>query len=93
MKRRPSLFKNTTTTLPENTETILAIKLADIVITDDALGTNTLSLTGADAAFFEIVGTELRLKAGVPLDFETKSSYSVTVNVDDATVGATPTPQ
>ena len=82
-------LQNTTTTLPENTSTASAIKLADIVVTDDALGTNTLSLSGADAAFFEIVGTALRLKAGTVLDFETKSSYSVTVNVDDTTVGAT----
>ena len=33
-----------------------AIRIADIVITDDALGTNNLSLAGADAANFEIVG-------------------------------------
>ena len=28
--------------------------MADIVVTDDALGTETLTLTGADAALFEI---------------------------------------
>ena len=39
-------------------------KVADIVTTDDALGTNNLTLGGADAALFEIVGTELRLIAG-----------------------------
>ena len=83
-------LQNTTTTLPENTSTAAAIKLADIVVTDDALGTNTLSLTGADAAFFEIVGTELRLKSGTVLNFEAKSSYGVTINVDDTTVGSTP---
>ncbi len=33
---------------------------------------------------------KLRLKAGVALDFETKQSYSVTVNVDDASVGNSP---
>ena len=44
------------------------------MITDDALGTNTLSLSGADAALFEIVGgTELHLRAGTTLDFETQS--------------------
>ena len=41
-------------------------------MTDDALGTNTLALTGADAAAFEIVGSELFLKAGTVLDFETQ---------------------
>ena len=83
-------LQNVVTTLPENTSTASAIKLADIVVTDDALGTNALSLSGTDAAFFEIVGTALRLKAGTTLNFEAKSSYSVTVNVNDAAVGATP---
>lgn len=66
------------------------IKVADIAITDDALGTNNLSLSGTDASFFEIVGNELRLKAGTVLDYETKSSYNVIVEVDDSTVGSTP---
>ena len=47
-------------------------------------------LTGADAAFFEIVGNALFLKAGTALDFESKSSYAVAVTVDDPTVGGTP---
>ncbi len=81
---------NTTTTFPEDQDTSVAIKVADIVITDDALGTNNLSLSGADAALFEIVGTELRLIAGANLDFETNPSLDVTVEVDDTTVGATP---
>ena len=55
---------NTTTTFPEDADTTSAIKVADIVVTDDALGTNTLSLSGADAALFQIVGTELFLVAG-----------------------------
>ena len=83
-------LQNVTTTLPENTSTASAIVLADIVVTDDALGTNGLSLSGADAGAFEIVGTTLRLKAGVVLDYETKSSYAVTVSVDDTSVGSTP---
>ncbi|WP_254563841.1 putative Ig domain-containing protein, partial [Oscillatoria sp. HE19RPO] len=37
-----------------------------------------------------ISGSELYLKAGTTLDFATKSSYDVTVEVDDTTVGATP---
>ncbi len=81
---------NVVATLTEDTDTSAAIKIADIVITDDALGTNSLSLTGADAADFEIVGTELRLRAGTTLNFEAKSSFDVTVQVDDTTVGGTP---
>ena len=82
-------FSNTVTSLQENTSTATAIRVADIAITDDALGINELSLGGADAAFFEIVGNQLRLKSGTVLDFEVKTSYSVTVNVNDATVGTT----
>ena len=81
---------NLVNTLAENTDTSSAIRIADIVITDDALGTNNLTLSGADAADFEIVGTELRLRAGTTLDFETKSSFDVTVEVDDNTVGVNP---
>ena len=80
---------NTTTAIDENTDTSFGVKVADIVVADDALGANTLGLTGADAGSFEIVGSALRLKAGV-LDFETKQSYSVQVTVNDATVGGDP---
>jgi len=76
--------------LAENASTATFTTLATILVTDDALGVNTLSLTGTDAGSFEIVGNALRLRAGVSLDFETKPTYSVTVNVDDATVGSTP---
>ena len=76
--------------LAENASTTSATELSTITITDDANGTNTLSLGGADAARFEIVTGKLFLKAGVALDHETKSSYSVRVNVDDTTVGSTP---
>jgi Ca2+-binding RTX toxin-like protein len=81
-------FANVTTTIVENTNTSAGLKVADIVVTDDALGTNTLTLVGADSAFFEIVGTELRLKAGV-LNFESKASYSVQVAADDGSAANT----
>jgi hypothetical protein len=83
-------LQNVISTLPENTSTASAIKVADILVTDDALGTNDLSLSGTDAASFEIVGTELFLKAGTTLNFEALASLSITVSVDDTTVGATP---
>jgi len=67
------------------------VKVADIVITDDGEGTNTISLTGTDAASFEVVGTELFLAAGTALDYETQASYAVTVSVEDSSVaGSTP---
>ncbi len=83
-------FINTTPALDENTDTTSRIKVSDITITDDGQGTNALSLSGSDAGVFELIGTTLYLKAGITLDFETKTSYSVTVNVDDAAVGSTP---
>ncbi len=79
----------TTASLAENSSTVSSTTLATIAVTDVDSGTNSLSLSGTDAAFFEIVGNELRLVAGTVLDFETKSSYDVTVEVNDAAVGGT----
>ena len=78
------------TVLPENSDTTLATTVATITVPDDALGTNNLAVTGPDAGNFEIVGNELRLRAGVDLDFEVQDRLDVTVLVDDSTVGASP---
>lgn len=79
-----------TTTIAENTSTASRVKVAGVSITDDGLGTNALSVTGPDASFFEVDATGLHLKAGTTLNAATKSSYTVSVTVDDTTVGATP---
>ncbi len=84
------VLSNQVNSLPENSSTAARIKVADVSVTDDGLGTNNLSLTGADANFFQVDSTGLYIKAGTVLDFETKASYAVTVNVDDLSVGATP---
>jgi hypothetical protein len=76
--------------IAENTNTAARIKVAEIVVTDDGLGISNLSVTGADAGLFEVDSGGLYTKAGTNLDFETKASYSVTVNVDDPAVGANP---
>ncbi|MBC1222555.1 SdiA-regulated domain-containing protein [Nostoc sp. UCD121] len=81
---------NTVTSLSESTSTATPFKVANIIVSDDALGTNTLSLTGADANSFEITDNALFLKAGTTLDFETKTSYNVSINVNDTTVGNNP---
>ena len=47
---------NTVTTLSEAADTSSRIKLADLQITDDALGTNDVTLSGSDAASFEVIG-------------------------------------
>jgi len=70
----------------ENTAITTRLKVADIAITDDGLGSNTLSLSGADQDLFEIDGNALYLKAGTALDYEAKTSYAVTVQVQDSTV-------
>ncbi len=84
------VLNNPVNAIAENTSTATRIKVADIAITDDALGINVLSLSGNDASAFEIDSNALYLKANTSLDFETKSSYGVSVAVDDATVGSTP---
>ncbi len=81
---------NKITSLPETINTSVRVKVADIVVSDDALGINTLSLSGADAALFEIYGGDLYIKAGTALDYHTNPALDVTVSVDDPAVGATP---
>jgi len=89
---------NVVTSLVENTDTTSRVKVADIVVTDDALGTNELSLSGMHAALFEVDPTEiagsgtagLYLKAGTTLDFETTPVLEVIVVVDNADVGRAP---
>lgn len=84
----PTVSLTNAISLPENTDTTSSVKVADIVITDDGQGTNTLGLSGPDAASFVIInGNELHVKSGTSLDFETKPSYNVTVTVDDVSLG------
>ena len=56
------------------------VKLAKIDISDDGLGENLISIEGVDADHFEIIENTLFLKEGTELDFETKSSFSLTIN-------------
>ena len=84
------LLSGAVTSLPENTSTTNSVHLADILVADDGLGDNSLSVSGPDAGSFEVIGTALFLKAGTALNASTKPSYNVTLNVDDTTVGATP---
>lgn len=77
--------------LPELTDVTNNVFVADIQITDPFItGNNQLSLGGADADKFIIIGTQLFLKAGTPLDFEVQKQMFVTVFVDDPDVGGAP---
>ncbi|MEO0816567.1 MAG: putative Ig domain-containing protein [Pseudomonadota bacterium] len=75
--------------LPEDADTTAAIKVADIVVADDAASPVTLTLEGADQGLFEIQGNELFLSAGASLDFEGQSSFDVSVVATDAVGSAT----
>jgi len=80
-------FANVTASLRDDANTALRTKLADILVEDDGMGTNVLSLVaGFDSTSFEMVGNALFLKAGVPLLYETKSSYLVRVQVTDSSI-------
>jgi uncharacterized protein YjiK len=83
-------LRGAVTSLPENTDTAGAVKLADIFVTDDGIGDNHLSLSGPDAGSFQITGTALFLRPGTALNAALQPSYHVTIDVDDPTVGATP---
>ncbi|HKQ74055.1 MAG TPA: SdiA-regulated domain-containing protein [Blastocatellia bacterium] len=83
-------LNNAVTSIPENTSTASPVKLADIVVTDDGIGRNDLTVTGIDASAFQIIGAALYLKAGVALNSTVKPGYSVAVNVDDPGVGGAP---
>src|ERR1035437_25623 len=90
---------NSVSPLIETTSTTSHVKIAAIDVDDDPFGQDVLAVTGADAASFEIVGTldqmnrtgaALYLKAGVVLNYLLKTSYAVTVTVDDPSVGIHP---
>ena len=76
-----------TRTLPENSGAGVDVVGGTITATDGDSDTLTYSLTGTDAASFEIDSNgQLKTKTGTTHDFNfeaTKNSYSVTVNVTD----------
>ena len=76
--------------LPEDVDVTAPIRLATINISDDALGTNNVTLSGNDKDVFEIIAGELYLKANTSLNFEFKDSYDVTVEVNDASIAPNP---
>ena len=78
---------NVITQLVENSADSSAIQVAEIVISDDMDGINSLSLAGSDAGLFEIVGDQLFVRSGAELDFESQSSFDITVQLDDAAIG------
>ena len=88
--RRP-LFPSTETgerTVPENTRAGVNIG-APVAAEDPENDRLTYTLSGLDAAAFTIVTSsgQIRVASGTTLDFETKDSYQVTVEVHDGKDG------
>ena len=78
---------NTTRAIAENTAAGQNIGTA-VAATDADNDTLTYTLGGTDAASFSIVSTSGQLQTSAALDYETKSSYSVTVSVSDGNDGS-----
>ena len=78
---------STTRTIAENTTAGVNIGAA-IAATDADNDTRTYTLGGTDAASFAIDSTTGQLETQAALDYETKSSYSVTVSVSDDNGGS-----
>ena len=69
------------TALQENNAAAIVVGTIDVSDPDvaNAFTHNLLSLTGADAQSFEIIGNQLVFKAGQTVDYETQQHYSVSV--------------
>jgi len=73
--------------VPENTDTSNRVKIADIAITDDRHGTNTITLEGSNADDFEVIDRVLYLKTGTTLNYESQqTAFEVIVKVQDNTI-------
>ncbi len=83
-------LSNAVSSLPEDTDTTNRIEVAQLVITDDNLGINTLSLSGIDSGLFEIDGGSLYLLAGTALNAGLNPVLDVSVQVDDGSTFAKP---
>ena len=89
LNRRPA-FPDTETgerTVDENIRAGTNIGAA-VAASDPERNRLTYSLTGDDAGAFTIVSSSGQIRVKDALDFETKASYSVTVNVHDGRDGA-----
>ena len=89
MTNNPPVFtdgSSTTRSVAENTEAGQNIGAA-VGATDADNHTLTYSLGGTDAASFDIVSTSGQLQTKAALDYETKTSYTVTVTAYDGNNG------
>ncbi len=86
----PVFTDGTNTTRSVSEDAAIGVDIgAAVAATDADRHTLTYSLGGTDAASFSIDSTTGQLRTNISLDFETKSSYSVTITVSDGTDTAT----
>ena len=82
--RAPIFVEGDSTTRLVDQEAEQGVNIGTPVLATDADDdTLTYTLGGTDAALFDIVSTTGQLKTKVPLDIETKPSYTVTVTASD----------
>ena len=79
---------STTRSVAENTASGQNIGAAVTATDADMSDTLTYTLAGTDAADFGIVSASGQLQTSAALDYETQSSYAVTVSVSDGNGGA-----
>ena len=90
INNNPPVFKDgssTTRSVAENTTSGQNIGSAIAATDADTGDTLTYTLGGTDASSFSIVSTSGQLQTKASLDYETKSSYTVTVEVSDGNDG------
>ena len=85
----PEFTEGTTATRTVAENTAASVNIGTVVAATGADNdTLTYTLGGTDAAAFSIVSTSGQLQTSAALDFETKSSYSVTVDASDGKGGS-----
>ena len=72
-------FNSIRTEVNENQSIASRLKIADLSVTDDDLGTIEYRVEGADAALFQIFGNRLYLKRGVTPNFNEQTSLDITI--------------
>jgi len=76
-----SPLRLSSTSFSENTAGIV---VGDLSIADSDFTANvTYTLSGEDAASFEVISGQLKLKNSLSADFETKNTYSITITATD----------
>ena len=86
----PPAFQAESTTREVAENSAAGTNVGDPVTATDSGDTLTYTLEGTDAASFDIVSTsgQIRTKSGVTYDYETKSSYALTVRAEDRNGGS-----